>query len=215
MRVRFYGNELLSFLLKQIVEIEVIEQNELELGNEEYFLITDDNIFKTKGIDLSGYKKIFILSDKIETGFFQENMTNHKIVYLKKEEYIDIVDIFSKEKEILNPESKVILSDVGSEVYIPLKEISYFSYDRNQKKSFVMIGGEKKYLRKSLMELEEILPKKIFERVERGIILNMSMIKEIDYREEFVLMQDNERIYLGKTILKKIKDLTNQDYQIL
>lgn len=215
MRVRFYGNELLSFLLKQIVEIEVIEQNELELGNEEYFLITDDNIFKTKGIDLSGYKKIFILSDKIETGFFQENMTNHKIVYLKKEEYIDIVDIFSKEKEILNPESKVILSDVGSEVYIPLKEISYFSYDRNQKKSFVMIGGEKKYLRKSLMELEEILPKKLFERVERGIILNMSMIKEIDYREEFVLMQDNERIYLGKTILKKIKDLTNQDYQIL
>lgn len=216
MKVKFYGNELLSFLLKQIIDFEIINKEEIKVGSDENVLISDDYIFKVRSDELSNYRKILILSDKIDTRFFKENKKNNKITYLKKEEYVDIKEILQeKKKEELDIESKVILSDVGDEVYIKLKDISYFSYDRLQKKSFVVVKGEKKYLRKNLMELEEILPKSLFERVERGIILNLSLIKEIDYREEFIIMQDDEKIYLGKNILKKIKELVAEEYYIL
>lgn len=212
MEIFFLGNEYLSFLLSQIIDIKTISEGDLKEEFDNSFLITDDSIFKMQNQDFSCFRKVFIFSDKIDTNFFQINKNRYNIIYLKKEEYVDIHEIFLKEKKILEGCSKVILNDIGNDSYIPLKEITYFSYDRAKKKSFAIIENQKKYLKKSLMELEDILPKDIFERVERGIILNISLIKEINYKEEYVLMRDDEKIYLGKIILKKIKEATLKDY---
>lgn len=42
-----------------------------------------------------------------------------------------------------------------------------------------------------------------FIRIERGIILNIKKVKEIDYKEEYVMTNSGQKIYLGRSILKK------------
>ena len=66
--------------------------------------------------------------------------------------------------------------------------------------------GKAYFLRKSLTEIENIVENSNFVRVERSIILNIEQIKEIDYKEEYILTKSDQKIYLGKQILKKISE---------
>ena len=125
-----------------------------------------------------------------------------------REEYIfldDFIDEFT-EKNKLNYRDKIVLSDSFKEVVTPLQDIEYFSYNRTLKKSSATVCGKSYFLRRSLTEIENFIKNFHFIRVERGIILNIQKIKEINYKEEYVETNSGQKVYLGKNILKKISE---------
>lgn len=207
----FYGEDLFFYLLKETfsLKIEKIDIISEKLDMKDIILITDNLIFSVKNLNLSIFKNIFIFSDKIETEFFKKSINfKDKIFFHKREEYIYLEDFVKNinSEELINEDKRIILSDSFKEFVTFLKNIEYFSYDRNMKKSFAVVEGKQYFLRRSLSDIESIIKNKNFVRVERSIILNVNQIKEIDYKEEFIITNGNQRIYLGKNILKKISE---------
>ena len=189
MRFLFYGDDLFFYLLKETFTFDIGRVESFENGfAEESILITDNNIFNVENISFENLKKIYIYSDRVETKFLKKFFTPEQ------------------EKVKLDRKNKVILSDSFKDVIIPMEDIEYFSYDRNQKKSFAVIDGNPYFLKKSLTEIEKFMEDSDFIRIERGIILNIKKVKEIDYKEEYVMTNSGQKIYLGRSILKKISE---------
>ena len=190
MKFLFYGDDLFFYLLKEI-------------------LITDNNIFNIENIHFDNLKKMYIYSDRVETKFLKRysNFIN-KISFQGRDEYIFLEKLLIEKQDRikLDKRNKVILSDSFKDVIIPMEDIEYFSYDRNQKKSFAIVDGNSYFLKKSLTEIEKFMEDSDFIRIERGIILNIKKIKEIDYKEEYVMTNSGQKIYLGRSILKKISE---------
>lgn len=210
MKFLFYGDDLFFYLLKETFtfEIERVETFESTFP-EESILITDNNIFNVENISFSNLKKMYIYSDRVETKFLKRYSDFiNKMSFHGRDEYIFFEKFFTEklDKVKLNKRNKVILSDSFKDVIIPIEDIEYFSYDRNQKKSFAIVDGNSYFLKKSLTEIEKFMEDSDFIRIERGIILNIKKIKEIDYKEEYVMTNSGQKIYLGRSILKKISE---------
>lgn len=216
MKFLFYGDDLFFYLLKETFtfDIERVENFENTFP-EESILITDNNIFNVENISFSNLKKVYIYSDRVETKFLKRysDFVN-KISFHGRDEYIFFEKFFTEEpdKIKLDGRNKVILSDSFKDVIIPVGDIEYFSYDRNQKKSFAIVDGNSYFLKKSLTEIEKFMEDSDFIRIERGIILNIKKIKEIDYKEEYVMTNSGQKIYLGRSILKKISENYFEDF---
>ncbi|AVQ27288.1 LytTR family transcriptional regulator [Fusobacterium ulcerans] len=210
MRFLFYGDDLFFYLLKETFTFDIGRVESFENGfAEESILITDNNIFNVENISLENLKKIYIYSDRVETKFLKRYSDFiNKMSFHGRDEYIFFEKFFTPEQEKvkLDRKNKVILSDSFKDVIIPMEDIEYFSYDRNQKKSFAVIDGNPYFLKKSLTEIEKFMEDSDFIRIERGIILNIKKVKEIDYKEEYVMTNSGQKIYLGRSILKKISE---------
>lgn len=209
MKYLFYGDELFFYLLKETLPLKIERKENFEDGNyEEDILITDNNIFSKNNINISIFNKIIIFSDRIDTEFFiKYKILKNKLEFHKRDEYIYLENFIGGNSNFsFLPQNKIILSDSFKELITPIKNIEYFSYDRNLKKSFAVVMGKAYFLRKSLTEIEKIVENSSFIRVERSIILNIEQIKEIDYKEEYILTKSDQKIYLGKQILKKISE---------
>lgn len=216
MKFLFYGDDLFFYLLKETFtfEIERVETFESTFP-EESILITDNNIFNVENISFSNLKKMYIYSDRVETKFLKRYSDFiNKMSFHGRDEYIFFEKFFTEklDKVKLNKRNKVILSDSFKDVIIPIEDIEYFSYDRNQKKSFAIVDGNSYFLKKSLTEIEKFMEDSDFIRIERGIILNIKKIKEIDYKEEYVMTNSGQKIYLGRSILKKISENYFEDF---
>lgn len=216
MKFLFYGDDLFFYLLKETFtfDIERIENFEI-CFIEKSILITDNNIFNIENISFDNLKKIYIYSDRVETKFLKRYSDFiNKMSFHGRDEYIFFEKFFTEklDKVKLNKRNKVILSDSFKDVIIPMEDIEYFSYDRNQKKSFAIVDGNSYFLKKSLTEIEKFMEDSDFIRIERGIILNIKKIKEIDYKEEYVMTNSGQKIYLGRSILKKISENHFEDF---
>lgn len=210
MKFLFYGDDLFFYLLKETFTLDIkrVENFEKDFVDETV-LITDNNIFNVGNISFENLKKIYIYSDRIETKFLKKYRDFiNKISFHGRDEYIFFEKFFTQEspKEKLDGRNKVILSDSFKDVIIPMEDIEYFSYDRNQKKSFAIVNGSSYFLKKSLTEIEKFMEDSDFIRIERGIILNIKKIKEVDYKEEYIMTNSGQKIYLGRSILKKISE---------
>lgn len=216
MKFLFYGDDLFFYLLKETFtfDIERIENFEI-CFIEKSILITDNNIFNIENISFDNLEKIYIYSDRVETKFLKRYSDFiNKMSFHGRDEYIFFEKFFTEklDKVKLNKRNKVILSDSFKDVIIPMEDIEYFSYDRNQKKSFAIVDGNSYFLKKSLTEIEKFMEDSDFIRIERGIILNIKKIKEIDYKEEYVMTNSGQKIYLGRSILKKISENYFEDF---
>ena len=196
MRFLFYGDDLFFYLLKETFTFDIGRVESFENGfAEESILITDNNIFNVENISFENLKKIYIYSDRVETKFLKRYSDFiNKMSFHGRDEYIFFEKFFTPEQEKVK------------DVIIPMEDIEYFSYDRNQKKSFVVIDGNPYFLKKSLTEIEKFMEDSDFIRIERGIILNIKKVKEIDYKEEYVMTNSGQKIYLGRSILIKISE---------
>lgn len=209
MKYLFYGDDLFFYLLKETISINIEKLNlSSEINFEESILISDNNIFNKTELNISEFAKILVFSDRIDTEFYKNNQNiKNKLEFHKRDEYIYLENfLLTKSSNITTEKNRVILSDSFKDLITPLENIEYFSYDRNLKKSFAIVNGKPYFLRKSLAEIEKAVENTNFIRVERSIILNLNQIKEIDYKEEFILTNSSEKIYLGKSILKKISE---------
>ena len=210
MKFLFYGDDLFFYLLKETFTFDIERVENFEMCFiEEIILITDNNIFNIENIHFDNLKKMYIYSDRVETKFLKRysNFIN-KISFQGRDEYIFLEKLLIEKQDRIKLEkrNKVILSDSFKDVIIPMEDIEYFSYDRNQKKSFAIVDGNSYFLKKSLTEIEKFMEDSDFIRIERGIILNIKKIKEIDYKEEYVMTNSGQNIYLGRSILKKISE---------
>lgn len=210
MKFLFYGDDLFFYLLKETFTFDIERVENFEMCFiEEIILITDNNIFNIENIHFDNLKKMYIYSDRVETKFLKRycNFIN-KISFQGRDEYIFLEKLLIEKQDRikLDKRNKVILSDSFKDVIIPMEDIEYFSYDRNQKKSFAIVDGNSYFLKKSLTEIEKFMEDSDFIRIERGIILNIKKIKEIDYKEEYVMTNSGQKIYLGRSILKKISE---------
>lgn len=210
MKFLFYGDDLFFYLLKETFTFDIGRVEAFEnTFPEESILITDNNIFNVENISFSNLKKMYIYSDRVETKFLKRYSDFiNKISFHGRDEYIFFEKFLTDEpdKIKLDGRNKVILSDSFKDVIIPVGDIEYFSYDRNQKKSFAIVDGNSYFLKKSLTEIEKFMEDSDFIRIERGIILNIKKVKEIDYKEEYVMTNSGQKIYLGRSILKKISE---------
>lgn len=210
MKYLFYGEDLFFYLLNQSFPLDIERISELSEENlKDNFLITDSTIFLKKDIVIKNIEKLCIFSDIIDTTFYKEHKKYlSKILFNPRDEYIFLEKLINDfiEKTVLNSEDKLILSDSSVDVITSLQEIEYFSYNRRIKKSCATVAGKTYFLRKSLTSIEHFITKYDFIRVERGTILNKKKIREINYKEEYVLTDSGQKIYLGKSILKKITE---------
>ncbi|GLI55051.1 hypothetical protein PM10SUCC1_05660 [Propionigenium maris DSM 9537] len=210
MKSLFYGDDLFFYLLKKTLSLNIEQISDLsDEVLEGSFLITDNSIFSAECINLKKIKKIYIFSDRIDTKFYKKCEGDiKKLSFHMREEYVfldNFIDEFT-EKNKLNYRDKIVLSDSFKEVVTPLEDIEYFSYNRTLKKSSATVCGKSYFLRRSLTEIENFIKNFHFIRVERGIILNIQKIKEINYKEEYVETNSGQKVYLGKNILKKISE---------
>ena len=216
MKVLFYGDDLFFYLLKETFTFDIERVENFEICFiEKSILITDNNIFNIENISFDNLEKIYIYSDRVETKFLKRYSDFiNKMSFHGRDEYIFFEKFFTEklDKVKLNKRNKVILSDSFKDVIIPMEDIEYFSYDRNQKKSFAIVDGNSYFLKKSLTEIEKFMEDSDFIRIERGIILNIKKIKEIDYKEEYVMTNNGQKIYLGRSILKKISENYFEDF---
>ncbi len=216
MNFLFYGDDLFFYLLKETFTFDIERVENFEKGlAEEAILITDNNIFNIENISFDNLKKMYVYSDRVETKFLKRYSDYiSKISFHGRDEYIFFEKFFAEklDKIRLDKRNKVILSDSFKDVIIPMEDIEYFSYDRNQKKSFAIVDGNSYFLKKSLTEIERFMEDSDFIRIERGIILNIKKIKEIDYKEEYVMTNSGQKIYLGRSILKKISENYFMDF---
>ncbi|WP_130891395.1 LytTR family DNA-binding domain-containing protein [Fusobacterium ulcerans] len=216
MKFLFYGDDLFFYLLKETFTFDIERVENFEICFiEKSILITDNNIFNIENISFDNLEKIYIYSDRVETKFLKRYSDFiNKMSFHGRDEYIFFEKFFTEklDKVKLNKRNKVILSDSFKDVIIPMEDIEYFSYDRNQKKSFAIVDGNSYFLKKSLTEIEKFMEDSDFIRIERGIILNIKKIKEIDYKEEYVMTNSGQKIYLGRSILKKISENYFEDF---
>jgi len=216
MKFLFYGDDLFFYLLKETFTFDIERVENFEICFiEKSILITDNNIFNIENISFDNLEKIYIYSDRVETKFLKRYSDFiNKMSFHGRDEYIFFEKFFTEklDKVKLNKRNKVILSDSFKDVIIPMEDIEYFSYDRNQKKSFAIVDVNSYFLKKSLTEIEKFMEDSDFIRIERGIILNIKKIKEIDYKEEYVMTNSGQKIYLGRSILKKISENYFEDF---
>lgn len=145
MKFLFYGDDLFFYLLKETFTFDIERVENFEMCFiEEIILITDNNIFNIENIHFDNLKKMYIYSDRVETKFLKRysNFIN-KISFQGRDEYIFLEKLLIEKQDRikLDKRNKVILSDSFKDVIIPMEDIEYFSYDRNQKKSFAIVDG--------------------------------------------------------------------------
>lgn len=76
---------------------------------------------------------------------------------------------------------------------IPYEKILYFT--RKDRKVSIITDTEEHYQYKSIKEISEILPK-YFVTSSKGIILNMKRVKELDWTDNSVVFDNNQKEYI-------------------
>ena len=160
MKFLFYGDDLFFYLLKETFTFDIERVENFEICFiEKSILITDNNIFNIENISFDNLEKIYIYSDRVETKFLKRYSDFiNKMSFHGRDEYIFFEKFFTEklDKVKLNKRNKVILSDSFKDVIIPMEDIEYFSYDRNQKKSFAIVDGNSYFLKNHLQKLKNL-----------------------------------------------------------
>lgn len=213
----FIGNENFYFLLSEVSDVSIKKIKDIcetQGSKNENILILESLAYIVNLKDIENFFfAVVIYTDEIKIVQLNKlKKLNITIILKEKKDYIFCNNQIERlEKKLsLNENDEIILSDISEEAVVKLGEIYYFSYDRINKKSFAKINNESFFIRKNLGELEIILPEDIFFRMERSYIINLKQIKLINFKEEFVLLKNDEKIYINKG---KLKILSNKLYK--
>lgn len=217
----FVGNSTFLFLLNEVL-MEPLQKiktiSEVDKKNKDNILIAEDLYFLDKWEKFESFFKVIIIyTDEVKTIYLKKlKELNINYILLEKKEYVNLEEnlMHLKYQRLFSSEDKIMVSNIWEELVVNLKDINYFSYDRVGKKSFLVLNNKQFFLRKTLGELEVILPE-IFFRVERSYLVNMDQIKVINYREEYIVFNDSETIYLNKNKLKTLSEKLSKKIAVL
>ena len=206
-------DEKLIILLKEMLDYEFINTKR-ESSSFEIFIIdidTENITDKIKANYKKGIPVIVVLGKnniKEMRTFFLSNyvadcILKHEIYEIEKS--IEKL-IYSKQKY-----TQFYLNDNQKKGIIDFSEVTYISYCRTTRRiQFHLTNKEVFTLKENFSIIEEKLETiNSFYKIERGTIINTSLIRYIDYKEETIIFRDFSILYVSKIKLKKIEEDLN------
>lgn len=206
-------DEKLIILLKEMLDYEFINTKR-ESSSFEIFIIdidTENITDKIKANYKKGIPVIVVLGKnnikEMRTLFLSNYVADcilkHRIYEIEKS--IEKL-IYSKQKY-----TQFYLNDNQKKGIIDFSEVTYISYCRTTRRiQFHLTNKEVFTLKENFSIIEEKLETiNSFYKIERGTIINTSLIRYIDYKEETIIFRDFSILYVSKIKLKKIEEDLN------
>lgn len=206
-------DEKLIILLKEMLDYEFINTKR-ESSSFEIFIIDIDTENITDKIKANYKKGIPVI-----VALGKNNIKEMRILFLSnyvadcilKHEIYEIEKsieklIYSKQKY-----TQFYLNDNQKKGIIDFSEVTYISYCRTTRRiQFHLTNKEVFTLKENFSIIEEKLETiNSFYKIERGTIINTSLIRYIDYKEETIIFRDFSILYVSKIKLKKIEEYLN------
>ena len=140
--------------------------------------------------------------------------------YLKSDKCFDCIlryDIYEIEKSIeeyyftTKKYSQFYLGDTYLKGFFDFSEILYMDYCRiSRKVRFNLINNESFFVKRSFSDLDFLTVEfPSFYKIERGLIINTSLIKILDYKEERIIFKDKSILYISKIKIKELENIYN------
>ncbi|WP_462424475.1 LytTR family transcriptional regulator DNA-binding domain-containing protein [Fusobacterium ulcerans] len=206
-------DEKLIILLKEMLDYEFINTKR-ESSSFEIFIIdidTENITDKIKANYKKGIPVIVVLGKNNIKEMRTLFLSNYVADCILKHEIYEIEKsieklIYSKQKY-----TQFYLNDNQKKGIIDFSEVTYISYCRTTRRiQFHLTNKEVFTLKENFSIIEEKLETiNSFYKIERGTIINTSLIRYIDYKEETIIFRDFSILYVSKIKLKKIEEDLN------
>ncbi|EHO77845.1 LytTR family transcriptional regulator DNA-binding domain-containing protein [Fusobacterium ulcerans] len=206
-------DEKLIILLKEMLDYEFINTKR-ENSSFEIFIIdidTENITDKIKANYKKGIPVIVVLGKNNIKEMRTLFLSNYVADCILKHEIYEIEKsieklIYSKQKY-----TQFYLNDNQKKGIIDFSEVTYISYCRTTRRiQFHLTNKEVFTLKENFSIIEEKLETiNSFYKIERGTIINTSLIRYIDYKEETIIFRDFSILYVSKIKLKKIEEDLN------
>lgn len=206
-------DEKLIILLKEMLDYEFINTKR-ESSSFEIFIIdidTENITDKIKANYKKGIPVIVVLGKNNIKEMRTLFLSNYVADCILKHEIYEIEKsieklIYSKQKY-----TQFYLNDNQKKGIIDFSEVTYISYCRTTRRiQFHLTNKEIFTLKENFSIIEEKLETiNSFYKIERGTIINTSLIRYIDYKEETIIFRDFSILYVSKIKLKKIEEDLN------
>lgn len=127
--------------------------------------------------------------------------------YIEKSNYTEIETILTEIKSAKTKKNKIsFTTESSSEVVISIEDIIYIHYDRETRRGVIVSEKGEFFSKKNMSELESFFANyQKFLRIDRGTIINIDKIFEIDYRNEYIKFDNNKKISVGAKTLRSFR----------
>lgn len=195
----------LKILLRELLEFEFIE-NDIEKTCK--IVILDVNIpFFEKEVAYyysCGIGIIALLDD-----WNIERLKSKCIFeYVLKNEVEKIKNAIERYLLSVKSYSSFYLNDIYFKGIIEFSEILFIDYCRTTRKvRFNLINGESFFIKRNFSDLDFLtLDFENFYKLGRGVIINIDLVKFLDYKEEKIIFKDKTVLYISKVKLKELEN---------
>lgn len=210
--------EILSELITE-VKLYNINDDEIELFDLDvvildlkYGIDKDIKYFNNKNVP------IILLCSRITSFKEIKEYFKRKEIYdcIYRDEYFEIEkcldEISLKKNEIKKIEIKmlkeIVINNNFYKAIIKIEDIMYLEYCRLSRKTEITTTDGKIYAsKKGFSEVEEKLKElNCFIKVDRGTIINKSLIKELDYKGEKIIFLNDRKLSVSRSKLKNLEE---------
>lgn len=204
--------ENLLILLREVLDYEFIEYKRSNVDFQIFIIdiASEEADMKIKDIFLKGIPIIVVLG--------KNDIQKMRTLFLNKQvaDYILRHDIYEIEKSIDRLKNSQIkytqfyLNDIYQKGILEFSEVTYINYCRvSRRVQFNILNKEIFTLKINFSTVEtSLIEFANFYKVERGTIVNINLIKYLDYKEEKILFKDLSELYISKIKLKEIEENT-------
>ncbi|MGL5279224.1 MAG: LytTR family transcriptional regulator DNA-binding domain-containing protein [Cetobacterium sp.] len=201
-----------KILLKEILNYDFIETNIVECCK---LVLLDISIVNFKD------EFDFYLSHGISIIVLLGNSNIKEMrTLLKSNKCFDCIlryDVYEIEKSIeeyyssKKKYSEFYLGDTYLKGFFNFSETLYMDYCRISRKiRFNLIDNEVFFVKRTFSDLDFLtIEFPNFYKLERGLIINTSLIKILDYKEERIIFKDKSILYISKVKIKELENICN------
>ncbi|BBA51225.1 hypothetical protein FV113G1_15740 [Fusobacterium varium] len=205
--------ENLLILLREVLDYEFVEYNGSDADFQIFIIdITSKEAdLKIRDIFLRGIPIIVVLGkndiQKMRTLFLNKQVTD----CILRQDIYEIEKSIEKLKNTQTEYTQFYLSDIYQKGILEFSEVTYINYCRvSRRVQFNILNKEIFTLKINFSTVEtSLIEFANFYKVERGTIVNINLIKYLDYKEEKILFKDLSELYISKIKLKEIEENTS------
>ncbi|BBA49694.1 LytTR family transcriptional regulator DNA-binding domain-containing protein [Fusobacterium varium] len=206
-------DDKLLILLKEMLDYEFINTKR-ENNSFEMFIIDIDSENVTDKIKANfkrGIPVIVVLGKNNIREMRTLFLSNYVADCILRHEIYEIEKSIEKLIHSKQKYTQFFLNDNQKKGIIDFSEVTYISYCRTTRRvQFHLTNKEVFTLKENFSIIEEKLETiDNFYKIERGTIVNIDLIRYIDYKEETIIFRDFSILYVSKIKLKKIEEDIN------
>lgn len=199
----------IKFLLKELLDLEFIENN-IEKNCKLVVLDIEILNFKNEVKYYCSYgMKVIILLDNFNRKELNELLSlNCNFQCVLKHELKKLKDVVTEYFFKVKNYKSFYLNDIYFKGIIEFSEILYIDYCRTTRRiRFNLINNESFFIKRNFSDLDFLtLEYQSFYRLSRGVIINIDLVKFLDYKEEKIIFKDKTILYISKIKLKELEN---------